>query len=450
VSSTVLTELLKYDLKNYYDENLAERYSFFRRVSTENIMRWTNKEISTPLLKLELELKAVAVQLFRNLMSYMTDRKSSKKPLAHVKKHLKLTMNADEKLKDEAYLQVLKQIKDHRETDKALRGWNLFAILASCYPPSQNLYYSILNFLFFEIKNQKDKIILSHVNYVFLRLYKTMENPRKQIPSDTEIAHIEEMKPMIVSINFFNETSVNLEFESYTTIKELKMNLMKKLGFNATRAPYYSLYEICNKKDKVEERFLDDYERVADIIALWEKEIEECLKNKEQVEFKMYLKIFLYFPYNENDIDTVSIIYYQTVYDTIGGKYQLREEDVVTLASLQLLIDYGTDYESAYQALQKLLDKYVPMNLLNNNTNVYWVQKIMELYSGLKATSKQEAKLTYLEQLKTSPLWEAQQFLVKYSSKNVENPENLPEEIILGIKPNGISIYDMERVRFFF
>jgi hypothetical protein len=69
----VLTELLKYDLKDYLSEKLVERYSFFRRVSVENIMKWQSKELSEPLTRVPKELEGVALQLFRskNYISFL-------------------------------------------------------------------------------------------------------------------------------------------------------------------------------------------------------------------------------------------------------------------------------------------------------------------------------------------------------------------------------------------
>lgn len=378
----------------------------------------------------------------------MCDRKSSKKPIEHAKKHLKLTINASEEVKEEAYIQVLKQIKDHKNYEKSIRGWNFLAILASCYVPSSKLFYAILNFLLFEIKNNSDQNIVKHANYIFIRLYRTSENKRKNVPSENEITHIENMESISLPIYFFPETSENAEIESYTTVRELKTNIMQKLNFAAIRIPYYCLYEVCNKKEVIEERFLEETERVCDMLSLWDKEIQNSLKQKEQVGFKIYLKIFLYYPYTENDVDTLTVVYTQSVYDVVNGKYKLQEEEVITLAALQLLIEFSTSQDSAYQSLQKYLEKYLPVNLLAVNPAVYWVQKVMELYSGFKASSKLEAKLTYIEQLKNSPLWEVHQFSGKFSSKNLENSENFPEDVIIGIKPQGISIFDTDRNEF--
>ena len=121
----------------------------------------------------------------------MLDRKSTKKPLIHIKKYLTLTMNSNSDLRDEAYIQVLKQIKDNPDPEKEKRGWAFFSILASCYAPSQELFYSILNYLLFEIKHNENKTIVQRANYIFIRIVKSYEKPRKNLPSDNEIQHIE-------------------------------------------------------------------------------------------------------------------------------------------------------------------------------------------------------------------------------------------------------------------
>lgn len=107
------------------------------------------------------------------------------------------------------------------------------------------------------------------------------------------------------------------------------------------------------------------------------------------------------------------MIFTQTMYEVITGRFNLKDVDIVTLASLQLLVDYGVDHEKAYQNLQKNIEKYVPFNKLNETPASSWIQKIMDFYAGLKMSSKLETKLTYLEHLKQSPLWQSHQFYVK-------------------------------------
>lgn len=179
----------------------------------------------------------------------MFDRKTSKKPIDHVRKHLTITMNANVHIKDEAYLHVLKQIKENPDEENTKRGWNFFAILSCCFAPSPSLYYSILNYLLYEIKHNQDKNIVNRSNYIFIRLVNVFEKKRKHIPSNSEIMHIENMKTMIIPVYFFSESFVFMPCESYTTVKDFKTNLMRKMKFSQNKIQYYCLQEIKNKKD---------------------------------------------------------------------------------------------------------------------------------------------------------------------------------------------------------
>jgi hypothetical protein len=179
----------------------------------------------------------------------MFDRKTSKKPIDHVRKHLAITMNAALPIKDEAYVQVLRQIKDNPDVEKTKRGWNFLAILAASFAPSPSLYYSILNYLLYEIKNSQDELIVKRANYIFIRLVKVYEKKRKNIPCVNEINHIENMKTIMTPIYFYNESVIYLPVESYTTIKELKTYLLRKLKFNQNKVQFFALKEVKTKNE---------------------------------------------------------------------------------------------------------------------------------------------------------------------------------------------------------
>ena len=131
-------------LVEYLNQHLNTQYNMCKKISNDQIMRWSPQMISKPLLRIPSSLSELAIQLFKNLLSYMGDRKSSKKPALHLVKYIRLTINSPEELKDEAYVQVLKQIKDHKDYEKAMRGWNFLAVMASCFPPSVELYKSLI------------------------------------------------------------------------------------------------------------------------------------------------------------------------------------------------------------------------------------------------------------------------------------------------------------------
>ena len=450
ISSSENTNLFEYE-----QTHLCKRYKgFFNALNPDEIIQWQGKLISKPLIKLPSSLEAIAVQLFKNLMSYMGDRSSSKNPQLHIVKHTRLAMGSPEEVKDEAYLQVIKQITRNPNQSRCLRGWNLLAIMASCYPPSMELYHALIHYLLDIIKTG-DEELAKRANYIAIRLSKTFESRRKIPPSDLEIKHVEGMKPIIITMNFFSGAATSCQVESYTTIRELKTIVMRKLCLNISRIPYFSIYEMCYKPDCIEERYLNEFEKVCDILSVWQRETETYKKKNINIEFKFFLKLLLYYDYNPEDIDSVTMTYVQCQFETVKGKFNLTEQEVIKLAAIQLYIDYGHLSTDQLQSnLRENVTKFVPFNKRQINSESSWAEKIINEYNNYRFNSKLEAKNAYLNILKENELFQSCQFICTYNpkmntainnSQREANPCHIPEECIVCVKPKEIIITDNNR-----
>jgi hypothetical protein len=140
------------------------------------------------------------------------------------------------------------------------------------------------------------------------------------------------------------------------------------------------------------------------------------------------------------------MIYNQSLYDVITGKFKIDENKIITLASLQILNEFGKDNENAYKSLKNNIEKYVPFNQINKMRNIQWCEKIIEFYSNLSEFNQNQAKWNYLEELKNNVNYQMQQFDAKFNlNKSITNEDNIPEECVIGIKPDGINILDRER-----
>ena len=443
-SSELLSSIININLESTLNSILNPKKKFFKQLSIENIMSWQNNEINEPLLKMEKEMYEIPKQMFRNLLGYMLDRKSSKKPLSHARKFLKITMNNSNKIiKDEAYVQILKQLRNNKKYESLIRGLKFLAIISSVYVPTEKIYNLMLNYLFFQMQNNTDLNIVNHAKFIFVRMIKTKENERKNVPCKEELQFIESLKSILIPVYFFGGKSTIIKIESYNTINDLKNKLMEHLEFNKNKSIYYSIYEICSKLNETEERFIDDNENICDVISLWKNEIG---KTKEKIEFKLYLKLLIYYSFDEDDYDTINMIYNQSLYDVLTGKFNIDENKIITLASLQILAEFGKDNENAYKSLKNNIEKYVPFNHLNKMRNIQWIEKIIEFYSNLSEFNQNQAKWNYLEELKNNVNYQMQQFDAKFNvNKSISNEDNIPEECVIGIKPDGINILDRER-----
>ena len=81
ISSAENTNLFEYE-----QTHLNKRYKgFFQAMNPDEIIQWQGSLLSKTLIRLPSSLEEVALQLFKNLVSYMGDRSSSKNPQLHIR-----------------------------------------------------------------------------------------------------------------------------------------------------------------------------------------------------------------------------------------------------------------------------------------------------------------------------------------------------------------------------
>jgi hypothetical protein len=424
---------------------LNKRTKLFKDMTYEEILRVEKSEISKPLLKMEdVNDIETSKQMFRNLLSYMKLRKSSKEPILHAKKYLRLVRQASPILKDEAYLQVYKQIHNNHEYQSFMSAYKMLAIISSCFvPDNKNIFLFILKFLYNEMQDNKNVLVLNHIKYIFARMLKTKDHERKNVPCKEELEFIEYLRPIPIIVYLFDGSKVNVNVESYTSIKEVKEKVINSLYLDIQNSVNYCLYEICTKKDGTEERYLDDSERVCDIISVWKSEMDKDLKKKIDSFYRFYFRILIFSPFEKDDTETLSRVYYQNSYDVIAGRFPLSVEKVISLASLQLFNIFIDDKDRARQSLEDNLDQFIPkkkMNLLPKNE---WITSIMNKFSQYIGVSRIDAQWNYLEELKDIYTYQTTQFDAKYNQKKSSvNKDNIPEKCAIALRPDGVCILD--------
>ena len=446
--SDLLKDIININPTNILEPLLTLRKSCFKKLTVENCLKWQKKEIDEPLLRMEDgDAAEASKQIFRNLLSYMGDRKSSKKPYLHARKIISLMLKFSFPiLKDEVFLQIYKQLHGNKKFQSYMRGWKMMAILASCFVPSnKDIYYLILNYLFFEMQNVKDPQVINHIKYIFVRMIRMRGKERHHIPSEEELTSIERLVPIELPVKFFSGNMTNVKVESYTTIGDLKIELMNRLDFNVQRAIYYSIYEICETKTGTEERFIDDGEKVCDILSVWESDKAKAKSKGEECKFHLYLKLLVYYPFEKDDIDTVSVVYYQTAYDVLTNKHEVDERKIINLAAYKLVVEFGDDEDVAEKKINDSIHKYIPKLKFGLMHETDWKEKILDQYKKENSIKKEDAKWNYIQELKNLPTYEMQQFNAKFNyQKSGTNEDEIPDLCTIGLKPDGIMIMNRE------
>jgi hypothetical protein len=132
-------------------EQYGEKYFLLERkgkgrITAGALLQWESNLIKQPLRILPKHLEDASLQMFKNIMSFMGDRKSSKAADKHAEKILSMVMDATPDIRDEFYCQLCKQLKNNPGSKSVLHGWQLMTLCLSIFPPSTQLQLPMMSF----------------------------------------------------------------------------------------------------------------------------------------------------------------------------------------------------------------------------------------------------------------------------------------------------------------
>jgi hypothetical protein len=106
--------------------NIHKRSLFSKRLTQDNLLSWSKESITKPLLRtIDKILKKEAPEIYKLIQIYMGDRKS--KQIASLNICLELTTKGWSlpTIRDELYLQLIKQTSYNNNAESLQRGWEL-------------------------------------------------------------------------------------------------------------------------------------------------------------------------------------------------------------------------------------------------------------------------------------------------------------------------------------
>lgn len=465
ITEDLMTNILANDMKSYCKMNIDKKTFLCNQIPIDVIMSYSSKTISSALTKNCQLLNESACELFEHLLSYTGDIRSSTSQQEHLISFLKLGYGSSTEVKDEAYIQLVKQLTNNIDKVNYHRVWEIFSVVVSTFAPSLDLYYSVLNMLVYEVKNTIDDDVFKRSNYCIVRLIKTFENSRKSLPSDNEIKSIIEMKPLLLPIYFFNETNIIVPLESYTTINESKTYVINKMETIISKAPYFSLYEIKEEEKVFKERFLEEFDLMCDLLSNWKYEEKKQINKEENAEytrvnyakssvsssvsFKIYLKLLFFYESSFNDEDVLLLIYYQVRRDVVYGRIKISTEELVEITVIDIIINMENEGEDSQIEgyLRKNISKYMSNHVLKSVNSNELISKIGKRYKELNNIDKDSLEIEYVKRLQENPLFLSLQFNIKNKKDYNQSTifKNLPDDLILGIEKDMIRIFDTNR-----
>lgn len=410
-----------------------------KKVDLDELLTFRKELIKAPLLRKNRHYTAEAIQMFKNIMSYMGDRPSSKNDIGHVRKLIRNTLSLPDTMKDEVFLQIAKQLSGHPILSNCIKGWELLMVVLASFPPSRSMVPSLEDFLNHHINDPHVDTEIKRIACICMdRIEMIRQRGARELPpSEEEILKDCSSTPFIIKVYTLDKSVRSIEINPFSSIQDLKKAMLTKTGLS-----FGEPFAIFEQNYKNEENFITDNKRVMDVYAGWKE--DKLAEGPDPYRFMFKAKLILKTtnPRLLDDEDALHLFYVQAVHDIVHGRYPAEARDCPSLAALFLQANFG-DFRSEEHSLEWIsshLPDLVPNNLLldrngklHEKTVDAMAQKVLTKYTKLTSISTQEAIISYLDYVQNWPLYGATFFNVEQNFRDDE-----PVELRLAITSDAI------------
>ncbi|KAM4846699.1 unconventional myosin-VIIa isoform 5-T5 [Thomomys bottae] len=428
-------EEFSYDYFRPPPKHTLSRVMVSKARGKDRLWSHTREPLKQALLKKILgseELSQEACMAFVAVLKYMGDYPSKRmRSVNELTDQIFEGALKAEPLKDEAYVQILKQLTDNHIRYSEERGWELLWLCTGLFPPSNILLPHVQRFL----QSRKHSPLAMDC---LQRLQKALRNgSRKYPPHLVEVEAIQHKTTQIFhKVYFPDDTDEAFEVDSSTKAKDFCHNIATRLLLKSSEG--FSLFvKIADKVISVPENdfFFDFVRHLTD----W---IKKARPIKDGIVPSLTYQVFFMkklwtttVPGKDPMADSI-FHYYQELPKYLRGYHKCTREEVLQLGALIYRVKFEED-KSYFPSIPKLLRELVPQDLIRQISPDDWKRSIVAYFNKHAGKSKEEAKLAFLKLIFKWPTFGSAFFEVKQTTE-----PNFPEILLIAINKYGVSLID--------
>ncbi|XP_044114405.1 unconventional myosin-VIIa isoform X1 [Neovison vison] len=428
-------EEFSYDYFRPPPKHTLSRVMVSKARGKDRLWSHTREPLKQALLKKILgseELSQEACMAFIAVLKYMGDYPSKRtRSVNELTDQIFEGALKAEPLKDEVYVQILKQLTDNHIRYSEERGWELLWLCTGLFPPSNILLPHVQRFL---QSRKHGPLALDCLQ----RLQKALRNgSRKYPPHLVEVEAIQHKTTQIFhKVYFPDDTDEAFEVESSTKAKDFCQNIAARLLLKSSEG--FSLFvKIADKVISVPENdfFFDFVRHLTD----W---IKKARPVKDGIVPSLTYQVFFMkklwtttVPGKDPMADSI-FHYYQELPKYLRGYHKCTREEVLQLGALIYRVKFEED-KSYFPSIPKLLRELVPQDLIRQISPDDWKRSIVAYFNKHAGKSKEEAKLAFLKLIFKWPTFGSAFFEVKQTTE-----PNFPEILLIAINKYGVSLID--------
>uniref|UniRef100_G1PV29 Unconventional myosin-VIIa n=1 Tax=Myotis lucifugus TaxID=59463 RepID=G1PV29_MYOLU len=427
-------EEFSYDYFRPPPKHTLSRVMVSKARGKDRLWSHTREPLKQALLKKILgseELSQEACMAFIAMLKYMGDYPSKRmRSVNELTDQIFEGALKAEPLKDEVYVQILKQLTDNHIRYSEERGWELLWLCTGLFPPSNILLPHVQRFL------QSRKHCPLAIDCL-QRLQKALRNgSRKYPPHLVEVEAIQHKTTQIFhKVYFPDDTDESLQEEQDVDAAECArqgLGLVLSL-FPGAQSSVQQIFAVISVPEN--DFFFDFVRHLTD----W---IKKARPVKDGIVPSLTYQVFFMkklwtttVPGKDPMADSI-FHYYQELPKYLRGYHKCTREEVLQLGALIYRVKFEED-KSYFPSIPKLLRELVPQDLIRQVSPDDWKRSIVAYFNKHAGKSKEEAKLAFLKVIFKWPTFGSAFFEVKQTTE-----PNFPEILLIAINKYGVSLID--------
>ena len=430
--------------------------------------------IPRSLMNLEPPHKDTARTIFKSLLGYMGD-KQMEYPLVLAQDILRQGLETPE-LRDEIYLQMMKQLTQNQVAASILKGWQLMCMCISTFPPTTGFENFLLNFLI--LQSKLHGIVGVYARYCLRTLQGTLEAGASGfLPSIEEIMAYDERPPVLATIALVDGMILTEDLPVTPDLNAGKVAEIcaQFLELEDKRADTFGIFVydlgLSGEDDLVEDlpiadlprtpKPLKDDDYLGDQVVQWSRK-------KRLFKFVFKQKICVP-PFSPSDDPMMSrLVYLQAEHEAmVVGLLGFEDEATVAeLAATSLVVALSDEFPRDETSLAAMEDptllEFLPLSWRSKGAE-YWASKILPYRAKLGVTAAEgdededamgaiiaELQESFVSTVSEHELYGAHFFYTRKMAVHGDAPElvrGLPRDLTFAINYAGVFVYDSGAIK---
>ena len=427
----------------------------------DGFLVWSGNVIPKSLTDLPKESNKVAIQIFKDLLGYMGDKQM---PFPAMLAQDILRKGFEYKvLRDEIYMQTIKQITLNPRTESQAKGWQMLCMSLITFPPSVDFENFLMHFILEKFEKGRGAVA-DYAKYCIRSLEGILNSGDGTgfVPSVEEIQAYKERPPILATIELVdgNIIAEDLPITPDFNVGKVLEICTGWLDLKDPRANMFGVF-VYDLGETDESRPADDPFAHAALVDL--PRTPRPLKNddfmgdvivqksRQKRAFKFVMKKKVYLPSHNvrgRDPHYERLIYLQAEDEAIiKGNIVIKDEGLATeLSCISFAVAFGPDFPDTVDALVEasVVDFILPA-WRDRKPSEEWARAVLLSRARLMEMDSGDLQEKFVSILAESPMYGMHWFYTYKVNSTPKIVARLPSDLLIGFNSDGMHCYTFER-----